>query len=286
MPLDNSSFVPNIVPDNNLRLPDAVTIKHGPARLLGRFILEGDKEARRRGLRLRLRHDFEDLARLNRQHQASGDWFRLVDAFNPEYTTLTPENAFWVSGEDENGEIAATWAARVFHWPDTNLEEQAVPFFYGRDEGQPCIVTAPAAKLISGVALCSAAGWVRPDFRGKQLSQLMPRVVKAYAFARWPVDWSIGYVSRSLVEKGIAAAYGQRNFGYSIFYPGSPWGDLEVVLSYTPVADSYEDLANFMAEELLDSTGRQGMDMPVPTFSEHRVTSTSFDGVLHGNSNL
>ena len=25
---------PNIVPENNLRLPDALTVKHGPARLL------------------------------------------------------------------------------------------------------------------------------------------------------------------------------------------------------------------------------------------------------------
>ena len=37
---------PNIVPENNLRLPDALTIKHDPARLLSRFVLEGDKAAR------------------------------------------------------------------------------------------------------------------------------------------------------------------------------------------------------------------------------------------------
>jgi hypothetical protein len=32
---------PNIVPENNLRLPDALTIKYGPAPLLARFVLEG-----------------------------------------------------------------------------------------------------------------------------------------------------------------------------------------------------------------------------------------------------
>src|SRR3954454_21274448 len=105
---------PNIVPENNLRLPDALTIKHGPARLLSRFVLEGDKAARRAGLRLRLRHDFDELAWLNKQQASNGSWFRLVDAYNPEYTTLSPENAFWISGEDENGELAACWAARVF----------------------------------------------------------------------------------------------------------------------------------------------------------------------------
>jgi hypothetical protein len=49
---------PNIVPENNLRLPDALTIKHGPAPLLARFVLEGDRAARARGVSLRLRHDF------------------------------------------------------------------------------------------------------------------------------------------------------------------------------------------------------------------------------------
>ena len=40
----------NIVPENNLRLPDALTIKHGPAPLLSRFVLEGDTAcARPRG---------------------------------------------------------------------------------------------------------------------------------------------------------------------------------------------------------------------------------------------
>ena len=40
-----SLIYPNIVPENNLRLPDALTIKHGPAPLLSRFVLEGDKAA-------------------------------------------------------------------------------------------------------------------------------------------------------------------------------------------------------------------------------------------------
>ena len=57
MPLD----FPSIVPENNLRLPDALTIKYGPAQLLARFILEGDKAAREAGIQLRIRHDFDEL---------------------------------------------------------------------------------------------------------------------------------------------------------------------------------------------------------------------------------
>src|SRR3954452_19697939 len=99
---------PNIVPENNLRLPDALTIKHGPARLLSRFVLEGDKAARRAGLRLRLRHDFDELVYFNQEQTLRGLWYPLVDMFNPDCTELTPENAFWISGENEDGEIVLT----------------------------------------------------------------------------------------------------------------------------------------------------------------------------------
>ena len=70
---------PNIVPENNLRLPDALTVKHGPARLLSRFVLEGDKAVRQMGLRLRLRHDFGGLLYLNEREVARGNWFKLVN---------------------------------------------------------------------------------------------------------------------------------------------------------------------------------------------------------------
>src|SRR5271157_4204417 len=110
---------PNIVPENNLRLPDALTIKHGPARLLSTFVIEGDKAARNMGIHLRLRHDFDELLYLNRQEVARGSWFRLVNMFNPECSDLTPENSYWISGEDEHGDIILTQAGRIYYWPDT-----------------------------------------------------------------------------------------------------------------------------------------------------------------------
>jgi len=277
---------PNIVPQDNLRLPDALTIKYGPAPLLARFVLEGDKAARAHGLRLRLRTDFEELVYLNKEHMSRGSWFRLVNMFNPELSGISAENAYWLSGENEAGEIVVSWAGRVFYWPETSLAEEARAMFYGRDEGQPCIVTAPAATNISGVVLCGGSTWVRPDLRGQRLSQLLPRIGRAYALARWPVDWGIGYVSRVLIEKGVATGYGYRNFSYSVFYPGSPWGELEVVVANNSVGECYDDLATFLANELsppaqVDSQARSGS-----TIFEVNVTKTSSDGVFQGSSSL
>jgi hypothetical protein len=288
MPLDfMNAAPPSIVPENNLRLPDALTIKYGPARLLSRFAIEGDKAARRMGLELRLRTDFDELLYLNRQETARGNWYRVLNAFNPEYVDLTPENAFWIAGYDEHGEIVTTHALHIYEWNDTNLEEQADLMFYGRDAGQACRVTAEAAKSITGVVGNGGAAWVRPDWRGKQLSHLMPRMLKTYGTARWPIDWVIGYVKPPLVQKGIAAGYGSKHISYSIFYPGSPWGDLEVALVYTSVEEIYDDLAHFLTSEFLTSglpkKGTINPDVLGTTFREQRVMNISSDGVFHGS---
>jgi hypothetical protein len=116
---------PNIVPDNNLRLPDALTIKHGPAPLLARFVLAADQAARRIGITLRVRHDFDALLQVNERYTARGMWYPLLDAFDPRCAELTPENSYWISGENEDGEIVLTSACRIYDWHETNLAEQA-----------------------------------------------------------------------------------------------------------------------------------------------------------------
>ena len=278
---------PNIVPANNLRLPDALTVKHGPARLLSRFVLEGDKAARHHGVTFRVRHDFDELLYLNRQQVANGTWFRLVDHLNPEYCDLTPENSYWISGEDQWGEIVITQANRIYYWPDTNLRQEARMMFYaGRDEGQRCEVKAEAASLISGVVMLAGARWVRPDFRGNFLSQLIPRVGRAYALARWPIDWVFGFMAPVLIDKGLAERYGYPHVSRSLFFPGSPWGDLEVVLVAISTTEAYDDLVNFMTLEL--AGGSATAPAPEPGFPasifEDMVTNTSSEGVFHGSS--
>jgi hypothetical protein len=280
-----SLIYPNIVPENNLRLPDALTIKHGPASLLSRFVLEGDKAVREKGIRLRLRHDFEELVYVNKQQTSRGNWFRLVNMFNPQYSDLTPENSYWISGEDDRGEIAVTQAGRVYYWPDTTLEHEARLMFYGgRDEGQRCIVTAEDAKLIRGVVFYGGSVWVRPDFRGRRLSELLPRLGRAYALARWPVDWGISFVAPTLVEKGIAAGYGYQHSSYSITFPASPWGELEVVLVSLSAAEAYEDLTEALTK-LSDIIGVSGSTASSTNLLDDSVTNTSSDGVFQGSSN-
>jgi hypothetical protein len=267
---------PNIVPENNLRLPDALTIKHGPAPLLAKFVLEGDKAAREVGVRLRLRNDFAELLYVNKHAAVRQNWYPLLDIFNPEYSDLIPENSYWISGEDEHGEIILTQAGRVYYWPDTTLEQEARLMFHGgREKGQRCVVTAADAKLITGVVFYGGAGWVRPEFRGRRLMRLVPRLGRAYALARWPVDWGISFVLPNLVDNGVAAGYGYQRASYSIYFPGSVVGDVDVVLVSLSASEAYADFA--------DALDRLGRSTSI-SFLDDRDTKISSDRVLQGSS--
>jgi hypothetical protein len=269
-------------PQNNLRLPDALTVRHGSGPLIGRVVLEGDRAARAAGIHLRLRYDFDALLDLNRQEVARGNWRPIMDTFNPEKTDLSPDSAFWIAGENDAGEIVTTSAGRLYDWPDTTLEDHAVEMFFGRDEGQKCIITAAAAKLISGLVFSAGTTWVRPDYRRRELSHLMPRMVRAFALARWPLDWTIGYVQRALVDKGVAGGYGAKHLGFSIFYPETSYG--EIVLTYTSGQEIYDDFGTFIEAELSDPEMRKFAAGSAGFSLLHDVTSTSPAGVRHGSN--
>ena len=279
MPLD----MMNIVPENNLRLPDALTIKYGPARLLSRFVIAADRAVRRRGITLRVRHDFDALVDLAKFYAARDLWYPLIDAFNPRCADLTPDNAFWIAGENEKGEIVVTNACRVLDWRGTNLAEQACNLWYGRKPAQPCILTADAGDLIGGYVAWGGAAWIRPDYRGKQLSYLTGRTHKAYACARWPIDWSFCYIGINNVKRGLAATWGHKHLSYSIEHPDSPLG--EMVIAYTAADDFYADIAEFMANGgVIDDEDRDPAELP--SGFEHSVTNTSPDGVFQGSISL
>jgi hypothetical protein len=249
-----SSDYPNIVPENNLRLPDAVTVRHGSGPAIGRFVIAADRAARDAGIHLRLRTDMDGLLAFNRQAIAEGVWYPLLGTFNPEGTDINERNGFWIAGENDAGEVVCTSAGRVYNFTDT-LEPHVAEVFFGRDEGQPRNVTAEAAKLINGVAFKAGATWVHPNYRKRELPQVLSRMARAYAMSRWPLDWTFAYIPKAVIDKGVATAYGSKHISYSIFFPGSRFG--EIGLSYTSADEIYDDLSLFIDEELSDPARRK-----------------------------
>lgn len=276
----------HIVPENNLRLPDALTIKHGPARLLSRFVLQGDRAVRQMGIHLRIRHDFDELVYVNKEAVAKGTWQPFPTMFNPNYSDLRPENSYWLSGESASGEIVLTGAFRVFDWRQSSLANEAGMYFCDQ-QGRPhrCVVTAAAAPTISGVVFWGGGLWIRPDYRRRHLSEIVGRLGRAFAAATWPVDWMMCLVMPPLADKGVAYGYGYKHLSRSILFPGSYLGDLEMIVAYLSAEEAYADFAEYLSDGLSDATHFADA-MPSPSRFENMVTSTSLDPVVHGNISL
>lgn len=236
-------------PAADVRLPDAVTVRHGPVGLLSRFFLKADQIARDRGIRLRIRTDMEELLDLNRRETEKGNWYPVLPPFNCELDHLTPENSFWISGVDEKGETVVAQAARLYQWHDSSLADHVREMMYPDPACTlPCYVHCEAAHKIRGVVYFGGSTWIRPDHRRKGLGGLMPQVSRAYGAATWGTDWLIAFIQRHLIELNMHQAYGYREASFGFSLPGSPWGDLEIALARQSSLELMANLEAFVSD--------------------------------------
>jgi hypothetical protein len=126
---------------------------------------------------------------------------------------------------------------------------------------------------------------VRPDFRGKQLSQLLPRLGRAYALSRWPIDWGISIVAPILIEKGVAAGYGYKRASRSIIFPGAPSGAVENVLVSVSATEAYDDFAEMLLCEFSRSEVSRSPTSSSASRLDNMDTNTSSEAVFQGSSN-
>jgi hypothetical protein len=236
------------------RLPDQITLENGPVRLLAQFLLQADRAAFDRGVRLSLQQDFELLRQVNEQSRTS--WGKLVPIFNPEHSDLTPANSFWIAGCDAAGEIVATQAARFLPLEASSLaaELASLRLFYRepgphRDAGERCEVLAPSAAAIAGRVVFSGGGWYHPRCRGTGLSSILPRISRAYAHSRWATDYTVSMVEPVLTEKGVVRSYGYSKVEPMIRFLGSFRGDLDLHLIWMATEEMLQDLTAWAVRE-------------------------------------
>src|SRR5258708_39713454 len=121
--MDGSNFP---IPSDNIRFPEAITIRHGSAPALARLFIAADNMAQALGLDLKFRTDFAPLMRINEAETARGTWYKMIYVFDPRVSLdLDPANAFWIAAEDSSGAIVGTICGRVFNWADTTLADHA-----------------------------------------------------------------------------------------------------------------------------------------------------------------
>jgi hypothetical protein len=251
-------------------------IDHGPIELLGRFFLKAEMAARLRGLDLYLA-SFEELAAVNRENRQH--WAPLLPQFRAGADGLSEDTAFCILGRNAAGEVVATQAARFYDISASNLqrESESLRLFYGSGEKPPdaaCRIRAPIARKIRGYVAYSGSGWYRPDYRGVQLSAILPRISRAYALARWNTQTTVSFINIGLVKKGIATRYGYTRLDGEVRLQNVFAADFKGVVAWMPrdelVSDVRHFLGTFDAQIDVTSDARGGDEQPLAVQARKR----------------
>jgi hypothetical protein len=226
---------------------DDIRIDFGPYALLGRFFLAADAAVQERGVRLSFA-PMEQLVEINRENPES--WRPLLPHYDPSYGGISEQNAFCLVGRSLGGDIVATQAARFYDFAETNLHEEAssLRLFYPdpmrmRRPGEACTITAPSAKGIRGRVAFSGAAWYRPDFRGRELSSLLPRIGRAYAHAIWNTDCTFTFIAKALVDNGAWRRAGYSNIEWDVVLRNSVMGQYHGALVWMHTQEMLENLS-------------------------------------------
>ena len=216
-----------------VRLPEAVTVRHGPVNLLSQFFLAADQYVRDRGVKLYIRHDMDELLRLNEQQTAAGNWYPVSGTFDHRLSRLSPSNSYWIAGVNDAGEIVVAQSMRLYRWGTSSLADHAASLLFGDSEPTgPCRVECPQAFLITGNVAYGGALWIRPDYRRIGIGGLVSQTSRSYAMATWGTSWVVAYVKRDQIDKKMHEVYGFTKHEFSIRFPDTQWGNLDFALCW------------------------------------------------------
>lgn len=229
-----------------------VAVEHGPIDLLGRFFLKAEQAAHRRGVFLAF-DTFENLLAANESNCAN--WRPLIPVFNPKNGGLTAKNSFCILGRNRKGEVVAAHAGRLYNWPNTTYFEEAAAlrlFYTDPDSmkcaGEECEITAQATRDISGNVVFSGAAWYRPDYRGCNLSAILPKLGKAYALTRWNPDSIVSMMVEDVYQRGFAPRFGYNNVDWEILMRNSALGNVRMAFVWMDPQHVIEDISRFPSQ--------------------------------------
>jgi hypothetical protein len=235
------------------RLITDITVEHGPVDLLGRFFLLADTAARERGVTLSF-GSFEELLRINEKNRNSWGIMTSMYDFNCCPDGLAPERAFCLFGHDAQGEVVTTHAVRLYELGERSMREVGNRMLLHHDDPErtkrpqeSIEVTAPSAEAIKGKLLINGAVWFHPNYRKRQLSMIIPRVVRACAYTMWRPDWCMGLMMEGPTGGGVieTAGYPYREWGLQI--SNAQNGSPRCCVAWMDASELLADLRGFLA---------------------------------------
>lgn len=241
------------------------------ASLFGHFFLAAVAAAEKAGLDV-VFGSFGELVQLNRQQSAN--WHPLTPLFDPKFAQLSDENSFCIFGVNEKGNIVVCHAARLFDWTGSNFTEEATSLrlFYSdpvrmKWPAESCNVTAQLGRSLTGKVAYSGAAWVRPDYRGRALADIFPRIGKIYAYTRWEPEVIIGLMSEQNWKRGLAPKAGYTTVDWAVEPRNGPGGDWRFALLTMREACVVNYAQQFLGSSVQEIDSRVldgGAEQPVP----------------------
>lgn len=230
---------------------DQVEIHHGPAPLLGRYVLYADSTTRKNGVQLSI-EPISLLTEINEKNRDS--WTPLMPGLDVKHSDLDNTNSICIVGRNSDGEIVATQAARLYDLSNTTLKDAAenLSIYYRNPSshasaGENCRMHAWMGTMLRGQAGYSGATWVRPDNRGKRLVQILPRLARTLATGKWGPDFVFGLMEQKLVLGGVLGLNGFRNHEWSMEFSSPAIGTYKFALLWEKPSDVGEGVEEFLS---------------------------------------
>ncbi len=184
-------------------------------RLLDRLLRHGTTALAERGVRLVRHDDMRSLRDRHRDDAFLGAERPLPSQLDVDFCALPPDRAFWIEGLDAAGRTVLTHAARLFDWTRTDLESEgrALRIFYDEPllharPGADLTLAQPMPTRVAGRVAYVGGLWIHPDFRGRGLARIMPRIGRAWTHVRWAPDFAFSHVVDHLLDAGLDGVYG------------------------------------------------------------------------------
>ncbi len=196
------------------RLLDKLAIDYGPRELLARLFITAAEDALSAGVALEF-GQLRDLVDVNKANRDS--WLPLTTSFHPDYCEINEQNSVVFLGRNRSDEIVMTYAIKLLEWSETNFKREAesLRFFYARPdrdkaEGEQCFVRADGAGSLTGRLQQVGALWIRPDYRKIGMSEIIPRVARAYGCTHWNIDASFAIICADNQSTGVDKKVGYK----------------------------------------------------------------------------